>query len=279
MSQQIHGLIVFDLDDTLVDREIIYKQAQAEMLRTLRKAKGWSGRVPSIPALRKIELQLIRLNKGDHMYDYKELARALWLRFVDNLSGIKAARQAHSENRMRITFGPAVAAATVHDRVLNRMPSLRPCKRILHKLRKRNFLVLFPSGDERFQMKVVRRHRLDRYFDMIVVRKAKNARTFREVKRLAVRAFVEKFERKPLWFLMVGDRISQDIAPAKKAGFETIWMPGSYFPGTRSQGNPTHVIKKLCELSTLLGSRGEEHAGTISRGNLARGMESRRGNH
>jgi len=212
------------------------------------------------------------------MYDYKELARALWLYFVDRVSGKEAAKQAYLENKKRtITSALAVNAALVHEDILwNRMPSLlNSCRKILSKLKKRYFLVLFPSGDKRFQMRVVRHHHLERYFEMVVVRKAKNASVFREVKSLVTNAFVRRFGRKPERLVMVGDRISQDITPAGKVGFETIWFPGPYFPGNSKQGKPTHKIKKLGELSRILLARDKRDVSSITRGNPVRRVEGR----
>jgi FMN phosphatase YigB (HAD superfamily) len=212
------------------------------------------------------------------MYDYRELARAAWLHFADHYRQVKAAEQAHDENRrVRIRDVPAVTAAAVHDKVLeNEMPRLfGSCRKMLNELNKRYFLVLFASGNKRLQTKVVRHHRLEKYFDMVVIRKAKNVSAFREVKALAIDAFIRKLGRRPRQFVMVGDRISQDIAPARKAGFETIWIPGPYFPGNGNDGKPAYQIKKLHELSGILLAKDERNVSSISRRDLARRVEGR----
>lgn len=255
LAQRI-GIIVFDMDDTLVDRETVYTRAQTEMLKALRSSGASRIRIPqAIPKLREIDIELINLHRGDHMYDSNELARALWLHFANKVPPRKAARQAYRESRDdTIRLGPAMAASRVHDVVLQgEIPSLfDSCRKTLNRLRKRYLLVLLASGKRRLQMTVVHHHRLEKYFDLIVVRKVKNRSVFLEVKALAIDAFRRKAGEKPRRLLAVGDRISQDIEPARKAGFETIWIPGPYFPGTTSDGKPTHRIKELAELPEIL---------------------------
>jgi len=255
-SRTKQGVIVFDMDDTLVDRESVYTAAQVKMLRTLKMFGATGIRIPSsLLTLRRIELLLIDFHEGDHMYDYAELARALWLRFVDKLSQRSAAEQAYQENHgKRISFRPAVVAALAHDAVLrSKMPQLlNSAKHVLRKLKKQYFLILFPSGNVRFQRRVVRHHCFDAFFDYIIIKRVKNMSSFREVKSLAIRLFEHRFGRKPERLVMVGDRISQDVAPARTVGFETVWIPGPYFPGDGRHTRPTHTISKLRDLLPIL---------------------------
>jgi putative hydrolase of the HAD superfamily len=250
------GVIVFDMDDTLVDRESVFLAAQQRMLRTLRSLGAKRIRIPSsVSTLREIELRLIQLHKGAHIYDYRELARALWLHFVDGVSDSAAAKQAYRENiHRKIKFGPAITAARLHDEILfNKMPPLLDsAKKILLKLKKQYLLILFTSGSEEFQKNVIRHHRFDKYFDAIVLKRVKTVSTFREVRRLAITLSKRRLSREPNRLVMVGDRISQDISPARAAGFETIWIPGPYFPGDSHQGRPTHTIRRLEELIEIL---------------------------
>jgi len=250
------GVIVFDMDDTLVDRESVYTAAQSQMLKALQRLAAKSAQIPlSISELRKVDLKLIELHKGDHMYDYVELARALWLHFVSHMDQREAAEQAYRENLgTKITFGPAITAARLHDRVLrNKMPRmLSSARHVLRKLKRRYFLVLFPSGDEKFQKRVIRYHCFDTFFDYVFVRRVKDLSTFKELKRLAIKLFERELCRTPQRLVMVGDRISQDITPASDAGFETVWIPGPYFPGNSLNGRPTHTIRKLRDLLRIL---------------------------
>jgi FMN phosphatase YigB (HAD superfamily) len=207
------------------------------------------------------------------MYDYRELGRACWLHFVGHYSETKAAQQAYDENRRaKIVFVPAVAAAAVHDKILeNEMPRLfSSCRRVLNRLKRRYFLVLFTSGKKRLQIKVIRHHRFENYFEMIFVRKVKNVSAFRQLKARTINAFSLDVGHRPGRLVMVGDRMSQDIAPASKAGFETIWIPGPYFPGNSNSEKPTCQIKKLRQLPRILLTKDRRNIASISRRNIAR---------
>jgi len=250
------GVIVFDMDDTIVDRESVFVSAQIEMLKTLRSAGARGIRLPSsISTLRRIDIELIRLHKGNHMYDFKELARGIWLHVVEKLSRNKAARRAFEENRHgRLTSRPALCAAHAHNKTLhNKMPMLlNSSKSVIRKLKREYLVILFTSGDRVLQSKVMRHHGFYKIFDAVVIRKAKNISTFREIKRLVIELSKLRTGRKPSRVISVGDRVSQDMIPARKAGFETIWIPGPYFPGNRGKWGPTHTASSLEDLPKIL---------------------------
>ncbi len=72
-----------------------------------------------------------------------------------------------------------------------------------------------------------------------------------QAKRLGEKVF-SKFEAQHKRIVVIGDRISQDIIPAKKVGLETIWIPGPYYPGIYSMGKPDYQVKKISELREIL---------------------------
>jgi putative hydrolase of the HAD superfamily len=259
MESRDHGVVVFDMDDTLVDRERVFVAAQLRMLKTLRSLGAKRIRVPSsISTLREIELALIRLHKGAHIYDYKELAQALWLYFTDKMNLKQAAERAYYENKVRgIRFEPAVIAARLHDQILfNKIPPLLDsARKVVKKLRRIYLLILFTSGSKDFQKKIIQFYRFDEDFDAVIIVNAKNAAAFRKLRKNAIDLSKRKAGKPPARLVMVGDRISQDILPARDAGFETVWVPGPYYPGKRDQGEPSHTIRKLEDVLGVLNTQ------------------------
>ena len=68
------GIVIFDMDDTLVDKETVFIEAQEAMLRTL---AGHDSRIDpkkDFNTLREIDHELIGLHRGKHMYEYWKLA-------------------------------------------------------------------------------------------------------------------------------------------------------------------------------------------------------------
>lgn len=250
------GVIVFDMDDTIVDRESVFVSAQTKMLKTLQRAGARGIRLPpSISTLRQIDVELIRLHKGNHIYDFRELARGIWLHLVERFGKNEAVRRAFEESKHgRLTFRPAISAAHAHNETLRkRMPLLlNSSNSVIRKLKRQYLVILLTSGNRAVQTEVVRHHDFDRIFDAVLITEAKNVSTFREVKRLAIKLSVQRTGRKPSRVISVGDRLSQDILPARKAGFETVWIPGPYLPGKRGEWGPTHTISSLEDLPKIL---------------------------
>lgn len=81
------GVIIFDMDDTLVKREEVYIEAQKALLQTLKKSGANILNLnDGLAILRKIDFKLVSLHRGEFMYNYEELARALWLHIVEKES-------------------------------------------------------------------------------------------------------------------------------------------------------------------------------------------------
>ena len=54
---------------------------------------------------------------------------------------------------------------------------------------------------------------------------------------------------------MIGDRIDNDIIPAKKLGFHTIWIKqgfGQYWNITKEDETPNYTVQNLTELCDIL---------------------------
>ena len=54
---------------------------------------------------------------------------------------------------------------------------------------------------------------------------------------------------------MIGDRIDNDILPAKRKGMRTVWIRqgyGQYWTITHEAEKPDHTVSSLTELCSLL---------------------------
>ena len=60
------GIIIFDLDDTLVDKESIFVEAQRNMLKVLAKKDSRIHPDDSFDTLREIDYELIKFHGGKH---------------------------------------------------------------------------------------------------------------------------------------------------------------------------------------------------------------------
>jgi len=248
------GIAIFDMDDTLVKREDIYVHAQKVLLQTLKEHGADIDIDQGFRALRDIDYKLASLHGGKYMYDYKELARALWFHFIEGKNVEEAVKLAFYEGKNGINFKPVVEAAEKHNMILEKtVPPLgEDALIVLKALEKRYVLILLSIGKKAFQMPVITHYQFDRIFDKIIISPRKNERVFEKARKIGLKILSEKYNGSLERIVVIGDRISQDIAPGKKIGAETVWIPGPYYPGTPEEAKPNHVISSLSELLDIL---------------------------
>jgi len=210
------GIVIFDLDDTLVDTESVYHRAQEAMFTILKEHCSGIDLRKAFKTLREIDHELVLLHNGDHAYGYWKLAEALWLHFQ--------ARQSVKNDAMRV----------------------------VKHLKRKYVLVLLSEGDRSVKIPVIRYHRFDRLFDEIVLPRRKDKVAFLRAKRKGERVLFGQRHVKRYRLVVVGDRISQDIIPGQKIGAETIWIKGPYFPGTTREARPNHSLADLTQLLRIL---------------------------
>ena len=99
---------------------------------------------------------------------------------------------------------------------------------------------------------------IGRYFDVVVASaEAGCAKPDLEIFTMAL----EKAKCEPAQVFMVGDRLDNDIYPAKKLGMKTVWVRQGY---ARYQcvddesKRPDYVIDSIDEITDLFARRGEE---------------------
>jgi putative hydrolase of the HAD superfamily len=248
------GIAMFDLDDTLVDRESIFVDAQLTMLQTLStEDPRLSSNEKNFDTLREIDVELVKMNKGVHWYESWKLAQALWLHLHEEKNKQEAISIAFNQKESALRNPLIVEAAKRHDGILaDGIPRLRDnAIDILKELHETFVLILVSCGKEKSQMKIVRHHKLDKIFDSVIICEVKNVDNFLKAKKLGEEILL-KNGGEAKRFVMVGDRISQDVCPAKAAGLETIWIPGQYDPGDPRKCPPDHQIKSLVELRKIL---------------------------
>jgi FMN phosphatase YigB (HAD superfamily) len=248
------GIIIFDMDDTLVKREEVYIEAQKTLLQTL---KEFGADIPnlndSLAILRKIDFKLVSLHKGEFMYDYEELARALWLHIVEKKNLNDACKIAFKEGKKGIHFEQTKEAAERHDKILKeKIPELEEnAIETLKKLRENFVLILLSIGKQNVQENVIKFYNFDKIFDAIVICPRKNLKVFKEVKKKGLAILNNKYPGSSDRVIVVGDMLSQDITYGKRINAETIWIPGPYDPKT-CKIRPDHKISNLLELLDLL---------------------------
>lgn len=245
---------MFDLDDTLVDKESIFVDAQLTILQTLSaEDPRLSSNEKNFDTLREIDVELVKLNQGVHWYESWKLAQALWLHLHEEKNIHEAVSIAFNKKESALHNPLIVEAAKRHDGILaDGIPRLRDnAMDILKELHEKFVLILVSCGMEKSQMKIVKHHKMDKIFDSVIICEVKDADTFLKAKKLGEEILLEN-GGKAGRLVMVGDRIFQDICPAKAVGIETIWIPGQYDPGDPRKCPPDHQIKSLRELRKIL---------------------------
>jgi FMN phosphatase YigB (HAD superfamily) len=247
------GVVIFDLDDTLVEKEGIFVNAQKAMLQSLANCDPAINPDKHFSILREIDHELVCLHKGNHSYESWRLAEALWLHLHEGENALESASLSFQMSKTNINNVHILEAGEQYDKILKEnVPKLRDdAGKVLAKLKKKYVLVLFSSEEKEPQQKIISSLGLDKVFDIILIHRIKNATSMSEAKRKGEEV-LRMIGGKPKRMVMVGDRMSQDIIPAKMIGLETIWIPGPYYPGKREEGPPDHEISDLRDLLNIL---------------------------
>ena len=251
---KLKGVVIFDMDDTLVNREDVFLQAQRGLLTMLKRRLRNVRPRRDIDRLREVDYELVRLHGHRYMYDPLLLVYALWYSYHEGKSPRQAAKSALLARPACLSYQFAHVAATRYISVLgDTVPEvIDDAYLVLCKLKQSYVLVLLASGEKGIQTSVIRGLGFDAIFDVLMVVERKNPSSFRKAARLGLKVLGTTRQVGRVGVFSVGDRISTDILPAKAIGATTIWMPGRYRPGTAAEAQPDHIIGRLRDLLQIL---------------------------
>lgn len=255
MTEKKEGLIIFDLDNTLVDKNAVFEKAQSQMIQAI---KGTKAAAEDIKILREMDSFFIKKYKR-HLYPFETLALSLWFYYHKNLNIKESIRESlkvfddsgKKTEEIKKAVNVAKKAASIHNNIIMNVPAelFDGVKEVLETLKKRGYrMVLLSEGNKKLQKKTLEAHNLQQYFDDIVLCSQKDRRYF-----LDIRDRWYKDDGKSI-FLVVGDRIERDIGPGKEVGAKTVWKPGNFNPGTpfSDMNQPDHSIMDIKGLLDVL---------------------------
>lgn len=256
MKDDNAGLIIFDLDNTLVDKNAVFEKAQRKMIEIV---KGSKATKKDLEILRKMDLILIK-KKKNHLYPFEILALSLWLYYNENLDVRKCIQKSlnifegTSKRTEEIEEAIEIAekAAGEHNNIVENTPAplFRGVKKVLQTLKKRGYiLILVSESNHSLQKKTLETYNLQQYFDDFKLCDQKE-QCFFEIKK----KFDPKFYGGEFKVVVIGDGIERDIKPGNEIGAITIWKPGDFNPGTPSPGmnQPDFSIRDVENLLTIL---------------------------
>jgi HAD superfamily hydrolase (TIGR01549 family) len=252
MEHKNSTLLICDLDNTLVDKNSVFEEAQKKMIEVIK------GSIPSdddLKILRKMDSILIK-KKKKHLYPFKILALSLWFYFHEELPinesvqkslDTYADKSAKTSKKMKNALTLADKAAEMHDEILQNTPAnlFDDVKDVLQTLKNREVkMVLLTEGNELMQEKTLKTNDLRGFFDDIVLCSEKNENCFLDIKNHWKNATI----------YVVGDGIERDIEPGNRIGAITIWKPGNFNPGTPGKGlkKPDFVVKDIRNVLSII---------------------------
>jgi putative hydrolase of the HAD superfamily len=193
----LRGIIIFDLDDTLVDTSDLYWRTRSRFVALLRDA-GFNAR-KAIRVFEAIDLKLMR-QWGFSPYRYSNSMVATY-RELSRSSGLHPKPQLLDEVRK------------CGEQLLRKTPRVLPGATELLEWASRRFtLALITRGDPSLQTKKITHAGLSKYFSCIRVVPSKTRDVFRDV--------VRKSPRSERW--VIGDSISTDMRLGKQVGAQCI---------------------------------------------------------
>lgn len=245
MTEKKEGLIIFDLDNTLVDKNAVFEKAQSQMIQTIKGTKATTG---DIKILREMDSSFIKKYKS-HLYPFETLALSLWFYYCKNLNKKESVRESlnvfnnscRKTEEIKKAVKLAKNAASIHNDIIMNVPAelFDGVKEVLEILKDRGYkMVLLSEGNKKLQEKTLKAHNLEQYFDDIVLCNRKDKGYFLDIKN---RWYED--DGKSIFFV-VGDRIERDIEPGKEVGAKTVWKPGNFNPGVPSSdmNQPDHSV-------------------------------------
>jgi FMN phosphatase YigB (HAD superfamily) len=251
-------LIIFDLDNTLVDKNAVFERAQKKMIELV---KGKKGAKEDMKILREMDSILIKEHKR-HLYSFEILALSLWFYFHKHLNKRESVQKGldifkNSSNQLEKIekiISLARKAAAAHNALLENTPAelFDGVIEVLEELRKKGFrMVLLSEGSESLQRKTLEVNGLEQYFDDIVLCSQKNKKCFLDIKN----RWEQSNEGKEVTIIVVGDGIERDIEPGNEIGATTVWKPGNFNPGSPSFGmkQPDYSIRNIREILAIIG--------------------------
>jgi FMN phosphatase YigB (HAD superfamily) len=174
MKDDNTGLVIFDLDNTLVDKNTVFEKAQKKMIEIV---KGSKATKEDMKKLREMDLIFIK-KKKNHLYPFEILALSLWFYYNKNLDVRESTQRSldifqntcKRTEELKKAVNLAQKAAAEHNNILENTPAplFRGVKKVLQTLKKRGYiLVLVSESNSALQEKTLKTYNLQRYFDDI----------------------------------------------------------------------------------------------------------------
>jgi putative hydrolase of the HAD superfamily len=241
-------LILTDADNTLWDTDAVYARAQERLLRSVETQMGITS--PSSDRLafvRDIDQDIAAIHHGRLRYPASLLARALSLRLL-GIAARDASRivcRSHDQREM-----PQGQAAKLEEQFYADLKTLAPLRIGLRDgLSGLGGLDLRPlivtEGHKKRCEDLLSVYGLEDFFEGIV-EAPKHSSLFSRLLRLH-----GGYDRG----FMVGDQLDRDIAPAKEAGFTTLYFPSGFVPKWTPEIEliqPSYQISSFAEVPKIV---------------------------
>ncbi len=216
-------LIIFDLDDTLIDTSgSVTPFKMGECLKKL-IAEG----LP-VPDFDRAYADLLAINGQAH-----KSSEAL-ARFIERAGG--------SPQLLDKVLGEMTTPLPAHFSI----PTTPNAKEILQFFRKSHRLALVTGGHPPFQLEKLEKAGIDRsYFSKIAIPEDSIKKPFYE-------GLLREFSLAPQQVLVCGDRVAMDLVPAFELGFTTVHMRWGRGTLAKTEQWIHHAIADLSELKRIV---------------------------
>lgn len=206
-------MLIFDVDNTIIDTDNHFKKAQFEMLRVLEEDGHINNHKDKLDVLRDIDMRIAD-EEDINEYDFKLLSRSLVYYFVEDYNITKSVEERYVESdfedlcdNMLNSFNNQLSSN--HDLV----DGFKDAYSYLSSI---DFsIVAFSEGERQRIEKELKYHNVFDIFDDLIVGN-KSPSKFESVAS----------ERENV--VVIGDSLERDIEPANKNGFYTIHHPAGF---------------------------------------------------
>ncbi len=234
-KNNLKGLIIFDLDDTLVDTSDLYWRARSEFIKLFVNYKV--DELEILETFEKIEANNIKID-GIIPERYKKS-------MYETMNFIK------NNHQLNLSANLEKEIEVIGDIIISKIPDLIDGAIDLLQWSSQNFnLVLLTRGIENIQYNKIKKWSLNRFFKEIYVVETKNSDLFLSI--------IAKFDQNPTNCWIIGDSIKSDINNGLKINCNCILYKYSH-PNYiwRQEYNETpigkfYIANRLSEIKDII---------------------------